>query len=384
MRPFMGDRVQATIAAIYDAALDTERLPEVLDGIASLLGAKGLLMGPLSPKPIADPSLVSYASEVFHEAVPDYIANWIALNPRRNWLLKHDHAERIFVDHDIMDEASMRRNAFYNDFLRRNGNLWCLDRVTSQLGGDRRLWISAQYGDRAPPPSTADRDLFELLSSHLLQSLSMYRQMNRLTSNEAELLDRYDCAAFILSASGRILRMNAEAEALDGPDLRLARGRLAAATQRDEDRLQRLIGEALRAGLGETTAPMTVLEGKRGDQPILLRAVPLRRERMDHMLAGLISDVPRVLLLGWRQSSQRSRSAEEALRLFGLTPTEARVADLVGGGLSPDEAATHLGMAISTARLHLKRSHDKLGIRRQADLVRLVSRLSSFGGGASF
>lgn len=379
MRPFMGDRVQATIAAIYDAAMDTERLPEVLDGIASLLGAKGLLMGPLSPKPTADPSLVSYASEVFHEAVPDYIENWIAINPRRNWLLKHDFAERIFVDHDIMDEESMRRNAFYHDFLRRNGNLWCLDRVTSQLGGDRRLWISVQYGDQAAPPNTADRDLFELLSSHLLQALSMYRQMNRLTVNEAALLDRYDCAAFILSGNGRILRMNAEAEALDGPDLRIAHGRLVAAGQRDEERLQRLIGEALRAGLGETTAPMTVLEGKGGDRPILLRAAPLRRERVDQLLAGLITDVPRLLLLGWRRSPQRARTTEDALRLFGLTPTEARVADLVGGGLSPDEAAVALGIAVSTARLHLKRSHDKLGIRRQAELVRLVSRLSSFG-----
>lgn len=379
MPPFMGDRVQATIAAIYDAAMDSERLPEVLDGIAALIGGKGMLMGPLAPTPTPDPALVGYASEPFHEAVADYVANWVAVNPRRRWLLDNDHAERIFVDHDIMAEAQLRRHPFYNDFLRRHGNLYCLDRITSQLGGDRRLWISVQYADGAPPPTTADRNLFEMLSSHLLQSLSMFRLMNQLRPHEADLIDRYDCAAMILSAEGRILHMNRQAEALDGRGLKLTRGWLSAASPRHADQLRRLLGDALRTGGGESVAPMAAIEWNDGGAPLLLRAVPLGRESADRLASSLVGEVPRILLLGWDRASERTRSTESVLRLFGLTPTEARLANLVGSGLSPEEAAEKAGITLATARQHLKRCHEKLDIRRQADLVRMVSRLSAFG-----
>lgn len=55
--------------------------------------------------------------------------------------------------------------------------------------------------------------------------------------------------------------------------------------------------------------------------------------------------------------------------LYGLTPTEARLAARVITGERIDEAARDLGISESTARTHLKRIFKKTNVSRQAELV---------------
>jgi len=63
--------------------------------------------------------------------------------------------------------------------------------------------------------------------------------------------------------------------------------------------------------------------------------------------------------------------------LYGLTPTECRLADLLAQGCELSDAAERLRMAAGTARFHLKVVFRKTGARRQADLVRLMAGLPS-------
>ena len=65
-----------------------------------------------------------------------------------------------------------------------------------------------------------------------------------------------------------------------------------------------------------------------------------------------------------------------ALQLLGLTPAEARIAGLVGGGHSPKEAADMLKLSPYTVRSALKIAFDKLGISRQSELAKIVARLA--------
>ena len=57
---------------------------------------------------------------------------------------------------------------------------------------------------------------------------------------------------------------------------------------------------------------------------------------------------------------------------FGLTPAEAAVAVLLASGHTVAEIAVLLGRRDSTLRSHLKQIFAKLGVRRQADVVRLL------------
>lgn len=76
--------------------------------------------------------------------------------------------------------------------------------------------------------------------------------------------------------------------------------------------------------------------------------------------------------------AKRSMSRAIALRkLFRLSPVEARLADLLAGGVELAAAAEQLRMTQETARFHLKSLFRKTGLRRQVDLVRLVLSLPS-------
>lgn len=65
-----------------------------------------------------------------------------------------------------------------------------------------------------------------------------------------------------------------------------------------------------------------------------------------------------------------------ALRqIFGLSPAEARLALSLGSGETLAEAAEAYGVSVATARAQLKAIFQKTGVRRQAGLVLLISRL---------
>ena len=63
----------------------------------------------------------------------------------------------------------------------------------------------------------------------------------------------------------------------------------------------------------------------------------------------------------------------------GLTLAEAKGATLVGSGISPSDAADQLGSAAGTVRVRLKNVFNKLDIKRQSELVRLMAKLEVLG-----
>jgi DNA-binding CsgD family transcriptional regulator len=62
-------------------------------------------------------------------------------------------------------------------------------------------------------------------------------------------------------------------------------------------------------------------------------------------------------------------------RAFGLTAAEARAAGLIAQGLSPEQAAQQLNIAVETARSQLKAVFSKTGTHRQSELAALLARL---------
>jgi DNA-binding CsgD family transcriptional regulator len=63
-------------------------------------------------------------------------------------------------------------------------------------------------------------------------------------------------------------------------------------------------------------------------------------------------------------------------RLFALTPAEARVAALIGSGLSPRQAAEKLGISEGTVRTVLKHVFTKVGVSRQSELAVVLTKLT--------
>jgi DNA-binding CsgD family transcriptional regulator len=67
--------------------------------------------------------------------------------------------------------------------------------------------------------------------------------------------------------------------------------------------------------------------------------------------------------------------AEEGLRqLYGLTPSEARLANLMMEGNPLDACCKELQIRPSTARMHLSNLFAKTGVQRQGQLIALLVR----------
>jgi len=63
-------------------------------------------------------------------------------------------------------------------------------------------------------------------------------------------------------------------------------------------------------------------------------------------------------------------------RLFTLAPAEARVATLIGAGLSPQQAAEKLGISVKNVRTTLQHVFTKVGVSRQSELAVLLTKLT--------
>lgn len=63
-------------------------------------------------------------------------------------------------------------------------------------------------------------------------------------------------------------------------------------------------------------------------------------------------------------------------KLFGLPSAEARVAGLIGSGLSPRQAAEKLGISEGNVRTALKHVFAKVGVSRQSELAILLTKLT--------
>jgi DNA-binding CsgD family transcriptional regulator len=109
---------------------------------------------------------------------------------------------------------------------------------------------------------------------------------------------------------------------------------------------------------------------------LLSRKPPLRplQVAVSPFCPGTLLDEPQATaLIQFSDPSAAPRSRAAVLRaLYGLTPTESRLADLLLQGLEVREAADRLGTTLETARFHVKRVLGKTGARRQTELMRLM------------
>ena len=170
----------------------------------------------------------------------------------------------------------------------------------------------------------------------------------------------------------------------------LSRMGRALAIVEDTGRILFLTGEA-EAVLHRKTAPRllpvelrTLLSGTdptKSENPGFARSALLTLPHGPQVLATVfpvalrLSEAPALMVLLNDPRAPGPADPEPLLRLMGLTPSEAALAALIGKGSTPAEAAAVRGITQSTARSTLKIIFSKLGLRRQAELAQIVTRL---------
>jgi DNA-binding CsgD family transcriptional regulator len=118
---------------------------------------------------------------------------------------------------------------------------------------------------------------------------------------------------------------------------------------------------------------------RRGGAPYLLsvprpRALPLMG--LIVALPGAIDDLAALALL-WDPQAAPLLPSGALAQMFGLTPAETQIAMATYDGLTPVEVARVRGRSVATVRTLLGRVFMKCGVRRQAELVKLLAGIAN-------
>jgi len=358
----------------YEAVLDGALWDGALQAYAEAFGGIGTVI--LQPG-IASP-ILSVTSGI-REAVEQYNAFWwredlILLTAQRLGLDRPG----LTWDDDFLSAETKTRSVYFQDFLRTLDIGGVATTVVEQNGTNLAINVQRRYG--LGPPDPDERALFAQVSRHLSRALALRLRLDQGEAVQgalAQRLSHFDCAVAVTDRTGRVVDSNAAFAALSAEGLTLRDGRVHLAASQ----MQRAFEAMLRSVTGQgqpAGSPDTLVVPRPGSLlPLLLRITPLTG-RAAERFAGL-TPVHGALISVLNPTHSAYPDLSKVLVSLGLTSAQARVALLIAAGHGTRIAAEALAVGEETVRTHLKSVYARLGLSRQADLVRLVAKAVPFG-----
>lgn len=183
-------------------------------------------------------------------------------------------------------------------------------------------------------------------------------------------VERLAAGLVLLGCNDRVLYLNGSAkrivDARDGVDL--YDGRLKATVPEGDRVLQSVLGRS--GGCAAIPRPS-------GASPYIIQ-VATNRSRNEAVTCFPGPDLKTVLIID-SDPAVDVHEYEDAFReIWGLTPAEARVASALLAGLTPAEIGARTGVSRNTVRIHIYSIFNKVGVRRQVDLIRTLTMLTGF------
>lgn len=179
----------------------------------------------------------------------------------------------------------------------------------------------------------------------------------------------------LLDRDGTIMTANDRARRIlsHGDDLGERDGFLFACSPADNTRLRKLLGEALpRPGKTPVGGSITLRRAVNG-APLQVHATPVTIDQADYG-ARRVAALVRIT-----DPAARTRTDPVTVRkTLDLTPAQSQVAALLAQGKSVRDIAAATNRKEASVRSLIKQIHLRLGISRQADLVRMVLTAASY------
>jgi DNA-binding CsgD family transcriptional regulator len=279
----------------------------------------------------------------------------------------------IFTLDEVMPWDVYKTTDFYKGIIQPYG-------IRHQLGmsfSDPRGWkctVGLMNVEGMPAFGKQEKEFLLSFLPHLRSSLEMYSKIRREQCMKvalSETLDHLDIGTFILDSSGKVAVSNRVGWNLihSGIGISVIDSKIMFARKADNDRLNALIQKACESGQSKQASPWIDALSVDCDDGhllgVLVKAIP--------MTTQFDSDPnPRVTLYVSDSSQQRLAPEHLISKLFGLTATEAKLANLLSSGMSLFEIAEQLNVRENTVRTYSKRIFAKLGVNRQGELVRLI------------
>jgi DNA-binding CsgD family transcriptional regulator len=362
------DKVLNLVGTIYDASLDTQLWPDILNKIGDAIG------GPLIVFGIYDPAigLVNMHAPRTDPEIMRSLVDWAATNPVLPCIASYPPG-KVFNGADVISPDEFTGTAFYQDWWRPAG--FSTEPLVTNLFADRGAsghFASHGLSDRSPLDS--QKRLFDVLAEHLVRAVALQRRLHHLTiTNGSTLtdLEELEQGFLLVDAKARLLFVNRAARALldAGAGLQLKAGALSASNSDEARTLRGLIAScAVEAGAGGEI----VLQRGSGRLPLDVLVSPIRPETATASLPWTFPQRAVAIVLVSDPEIEMQAQAESLRDRFGFTPAETMLALEIIKGDGRQATADRLGITVGTARSHLSKIFDKTGVRHQAELVRLL------------
>jgi DNA-binding CsgD family transcriptional regulator len=179
------------------------------------------------------------------------------------------------------------------------------------------------------------------------------------------ILDKLDRGIVLLDGNGGLVDANALALQVlkQGDGIHIRSGRFAFADADLNAKLERLLGQAGRAGNGSATIAARIKRPRAAPYRIVVSAVAANGDSRGVAFVALI----------YGPGERREISSAVLRELYGLTPGQAEVARRLHSGKSVDETASDLELSPNTVRTHLKQIFSRCEVKSQAELLHLLA-----------
>lgn len=362
----------AVVNSLYDAVADLDKWPAFLESATALFEARGAQVGHFD--------MVN--SRLSFSVVHGY--DWSAAHMQRyESLMGEDPRLPYFSANPFkpvhcrmsLTDEQLHASRIYKEVLSVGGVEYSLG--VNLVEDTRTLTYFLVLRDRMQPPfNDQDCELLAALIPHLNRALKLQRDLGLIEFGKNVGFDTLDCMALgivVIDSDARVKFCNQAArEIADANDgLRIVGQRLVIDGS-DGDGVRTRAQRLIRSALSGTPSAGDAFQLKR----------PSGGEAYSVLVSALWGNQ---LRFGWsmlneplaivyvRDPDRPEETRLETLqRLYGLTPSQSRLAELLATGCSLSEAAERLDITLTSARQYLKLIFQKTGTSRQAELVRKI------------
>jgi DNA-binding CsgD family transcriptional regulator/PAS domain-containing protein len=352
------------VSNIYDAALVPDLWPAALQSIMDAVGAVGAGYG-VSSKRTGRMEWLSETGALVGES--DFLRYYHALDPYRPTLEAAPSGRWMWVS-QCLPAPELRRTQWYKDYLLKIGVDDGLE-VRLFESASHTVIFGISHGVGRPPFAETDIAALQELLEPLAKAARLHTELHSLgwrSSVALQALEQLAAGVIVTDGEGRVIELNRAAERIvrRGDGLSMRNGRLDAANGLESEKLAQLIAAAAEprnpAGMGR------ILVGRPGGRPAyVLTVAPLGAELT-------VYERPLAIILV-ADPEEVSPSESDLAQLFGLSPAESRLAAALMTGRKLSEIAIASGVRITTLRTQLSSILRKVGVQRQADLVRVLA-----------
>jgi DNA-binding CsgD family transcriptional regulator/PAS domain-containing protein len=359
------------ISSIHDAALVPDLWPAALQSIMDAVGAVGAGYGVFDKQTGGIEWLSETGALVDMES--DLVNYYYPLDPYRPMLDAAPSGRWMWVS-QCLPAAELRRNEWYNDYLLKVG---VDDGVGVRLfeSASHSVIFGVSHGIGRAPFAQAGIAALQGLVEPLAKAARLHTELHGLgwrSSLGLQALDQLAAGVMVIDGDGRVIELNRAAERIvrRSAGLTIRNGRLAASAVFDSEKLAKLIADAVDEKAGAAAGRMLVRR-RDGRPAYVLTVAPLgaRVTVEERPLALIVVAGP----------DARSPSGRELAELFGLSPAESRLAAALMTGKTLRDISGASGVRITTLRTQLSSVLRKVGVTRQAELIRVLASIRAAG-----